>query len=103
MLRLATKQFKELACRDPTQANLSRRWTNPEVKDSRIDYGIAVAVGTKRLATGVEKANTQLAGFGRCMLRLQHDTIAFLTDTKSGSNDNDRAIVLPLLTIIASA
>lgn len=75
---------------------------NPLI-DIDIDRPIAVAVETKRLATGVEKANTQLAGFGRCMLRLQHDVTAFLADTESGSNNNSHAIVLPLLTVIGSA
>ncbi|KAI1270811.1 hypothetical protein F5Y07DRAFT_385044 [Xylaria sp. FL0933] len=78
---------------------------NPLV-DIDIDRPLAVAVETKRLATGVEKANTQLASFGRCMLRFQHDVTAFLAATRSASsatNNSDDAFVLPLLTVIGPA
>ncbi|KAI0436192.1 hypothetical protein F4803DRAFT_543150 [Xylaria telfairii] len=80
---------------------------NPLV-DIDIDRPLAIAVETKRLATGVEKANTQLASFGRCMLRFQHDVTAFLAGTQSTSstsnpNNSSHAFVLPLLTVIGLA
>ncbi|GAP92042.1 putative L-aminoadipate-semialdehyde dehydrogenase [Rosellinia necatrix] len=91
--------------RDATGAELGQ--INPLV-DIDIDRPLAIAVETKRLATGVEKANTQLASFGRCILRFQHDITAFRADTPSASstsksNNSSHAFVLPLLTVIGSA
>ncbi|KAI1422301.1 hypothetical protein F5Y12DRAFT_786855 [Xylaria sp. FL1777] len=80
---------------------------NPLV-DIDIDRPLAIAVETKCLATGVEKVNTQLASFGRCMLRFQHDVTAFLAGTQSTSSTSksiksSHAFVLPLLTVIGPA
>ncbi|KAI1364915.1 hypothetical protein F5Y08DRAFT_199151 [Xylaria arbuscula] len=149
MLRLVAKRFATLACRNLTQTSLAPRWANPEVPDSRVDYGIfvapkpdsdlyshmftyiqqratatgselgqinplldididrplAVAVETKRLAAGVEKANTQLASFGRSMLRFKHDVAIFLAKTRTRTQARttktcDTPFVLPLVTVI---
>ncbi|RYO91368.1 hypothetical protein DL766_009319 [Monosporascus sp. MC13-8B] len=131
MLRLVTRGRRDLACRNLTQANVSRRWTDPETQDNRIDYGIfvvpaedsdlhhriltyiqqqrgsqvnplididpdrplAVSIETKRLAPGVEKADTQLASFARCLIRL----------TRELTPPEDPQLVLPLLRAVGSA
>ncbi|KAJ3570317.1 hypothetical protein NPX13_g5770 [Xylaria arbuscula] len=172
MLRLVTKRFATLACRNlcvrlpsppssavfpmliifldiRTQTSLAPRWANTEVPDSRVDYGIfvapkpdsdlyshmftyiqqratatgselgqinplldididrplAVAIETKRLAAGVEKANTQLASFGRSMLRFKHDVATFLAKTRTRTQARttktcDAPFVLPLVIVI---
>ncbi|KAH8156664.1 hypothetical protein CIB48_g11580 [Xylaria polymorpha] len=87
---------------DATRTELGQ--INP-LTDIDIDRPLAIAVETKRLAPGVEKANTQLASFGRSMLRFQHDVATFLADTRirpplSETNGSDHAFVLPLLTVI---
>ena len=130
MLRLVTRGRQDLACRNLTQATVSRRWADLETQDNRIDYGIfvvpaegsdlhrrilahiqergsqvnplidididrplAVSVETKRLAPGVEKADTQLAGFGRCLIRLTSElTVADYPQ-----------LVLPLVRAVESA
>ncbi|RYP66860.1 hypothetical protein DL771_007582 [Monosporascus sp. 5C6A] len=129
MLRLVTRGRRDLECRNLTQANISKRWTDPETPDSRIDYGVfavpaldsdlynrifsyiqqhpgsqvnpledidpdyplAIIIETKQLAPGVEKADTQLASFARCLMRLTGE-FTFAKDPQ----------LIPLLKVVGS-
>ncbi|GAW25436.1 hypothetical protein SAMD00023353_0602530 [Rosellinia necatrix] len=60
------------------------------------EYPLAVGIATGCLTQGVERASSQLASFGRCILRLSRDV------APEHTLEGDEGIILPLVTAVGS-